>query len=213
MDCIVHGVAKSKTWLRDPHFTLLVCAQCFSMWVTWLGSESSHHFTSILQNCNIPLSLLGFPSRRSSAPDLLHHFPSSSLCSALPLNRAPWRSRSSHIPFTLFHPFLQGWVHMRCLLHVCVAWINIRVFKLPFFWLGSSWACVSPRTGVSQVMCRQWVSSKRTGREQGCKSGPKSYSPHVSWSFMIKWVQVSMERINKHSNRNKRVLLEPSWAL
>ena len=29
-------------------------------------------------------------------------------------------------------------------------------------------------------------SSKRTGREQGCKSCPKSYSSCVSWSFMIK---------------------------
>ena len=83
---------------------LLVCAQCSSMWVTWLGSESSHHLTSILQSCNIPLSLSGFPSKRSRAPDLLHHFPSPSLCSALPANRAPWRSRPSHTPFTLFHP-------------------------------------------------------------------------------------------------------------
>ena len=87
---------------------LLVCAQCSSMWVTWLGSEYSHHFTSILQSCNISLSLSGFPSKRSRAPDLLHHFPSLSLCSALPANRAPWRSSPSHTLFTLFPPLCKA---------------------------------------------------------------------------------------------------------
>ena len=174
MDCLVHRITKSQTRLSDfhftsLHFTLLFCAQCFNMWVTWLGSESSQHFTSILQTCNIPLSLMGFPARRSRAPDLLHRFPSPSLCSALPENRAPGRSRPSHIPFTLYHSFVQGWVHAWCWFHFCVVWINIRGFKCPFSWLGSSWACVSTHTGVSQVMCRQWGVQQEDWGEQGCK--------------------------------------------
>ena len=191
---------------------LLVCAQCSSMWVTWLGSKYSHHFKHLLKLQHSPLTLrFSFQEEQGSWSLASFSFSISVLSS--PNKQSSLKKQSKSHPLYPFPSFVQGWVHVRGWFHVCVAWINIRGFKLPFSWLGSSQACVFPRTGVSQVMCRQWVSSKRTGREQGCKSGPKSYSPHVSWSFMIKWVQVSMERINKQSNRNKRVLFEPSWAL
>ena len=47
----------------------------------------------------------------------------------------------------------------------CVAWINIRGFKLPFSWLGSSWACVSPALECLRLCADSGEPSKRTGRE------------------------------------------------
>ena len=170
---------------------LLVCAQCSSMWVTWLGSESSHHLTSILQSCNIPLSLSGFPSKRSRAPDLLHHFPSPSLCSALPANRAPWRRGPSHIPFILF---VQGWMQAWSLLNAFIAWIHIRDGKLPFSWLGSSWGWGPPTLECLRSCedCGKSSSIKETRWDQGLSGFPRfialsSQGPWWSYEFKCLW--------------------------
>ena len=46
-------------------------------------------------------------------------------------------------PFTLFHPFVQGWMQVRCLFNAMLLELASDV-KFPISWLGHSWAWGAP---------------------------------------------------------------------
>ena len=127
----------------------LMCVQIFSAPHQWPHLTCSWVFA---------------PSVMCRAPDTLHPVPLLCLCAQL--YQQTWRREPSHILFILFQSFVQVWTQAQCLFHACVVWIHIRDVKLPFSWLGSSWAWGSPHWSVSsnvQTVGSQVVQKDREG--------------------------------------------------
>lgn len=176
---------------------LLVCAQCFSLWVIWWRSESSQPFTSstITPHHSTSCSRAFLCAEQSSWP-LISNTTSLSLCSAFPATEL---LEEGQVTSPLSSPINCSRLNKaQCLFNVCVAWIDIRDVKLP-----------SPGWGTAQLGgshtgggLSSGADCGESGRVRGLGGsrlewGPGPYSPHFLGSLVITWVQVSTEMVNE----------------
>ena len=121
----------------------MVCVQSLILGVTWQISESSQPFTSTPPNSlhhSTSRSLVFLSEDWRSLP-LTSHFPPC-LC-AQQTGLLEEEDKEDTFPFTLFHPFVQGWTQVRCLFNAVMLEL-ISDVKFPSFWLGSSRAWGAP---------------------------------------------------------------------